>query len=68
MCGSNHRPEADRRPVEFCPECVAKVWYACRCDPADRFRKLADFCAREGLRPEAESYEKSLKAIEPGRK
>jgi archaemetzincin len=68
MCGSNHRQEVDRRPVEFCPECVAKVWYACRCDPADRFRKLAGFCARAGLKTEAEFYEKSLKAIEPGRK
>jgi archaemetzincin len=65
MCGSNHLAEADGRPLEFCPECVAKLWWSCRCDPAARFRALADFCARQGLKAEAEFYEKSLRAIHP---
>jgi archaemetzincin len=64
MCGSNNLAEADAGPLEFCPECVAKVWWACRYDPATRFRKLADFCTRQGLKSEAEFYEKSLKAID----
>lgn len=64
MCGSNHREESDRRPVALCPQCVAKVWWGCGADPAQRFRVLEEFCAREGLTDEAEFYRRSLAAVE----
>ncbi|MFN6195412.1 MAG: archaemetzincin [Planctomycetota bacterium] len=64
MCGSNHREESDRRPITLCPECLAKLCWAARAEPAGRYRKLIEFCKREGLKPEAEAYEKFLAAIE----
>ena len=63
MCGSNHRDESDRRPLALCPHCLAKLCWATGVDPAERFRKLADFCRREGLVEEAEFYEKSRKGV-----
>jgi archaemetzincin len=44
MCGSNHREEADRRPLACCPECAAKIWWATAVDPVNRYRSLAAFC------------------------
>ncbi len=63
MCGSNHREEADRRPVALCPECMAKVCWATGADPVQRYRKLAAFCQEHGLKSEAEFYRKSLFAL-----
>ena len=45
MNGSNHRAEADARPMGFCPECEMKVWWACRVDPIGRYQQLAEFAA-----------------------
>ncbi len=63
MCGSNHREESDRRPVALCPECVAKVWWATRTDPIERYRKLAAFCREHGMEAKRKFYEKSLHAL-----
>jgi len=64
MCGSNSRPESDRRPLAFCPECHAKVIWATKTDPAKRLNKLIEFCKENKLKEEAEFYKKELKAIE----
>jgi hypothetical protein len=40
MNGSNHSEERDRQPLEFCPECQAKLWWTCRLDPLERSRGL----------------------------
>ena len=63
MCGSNHREESDRRPIALCPECVAKLWWITKSDPVERYRKLAAFSRKNGLRAEADSYEKSVQAL-----
>jgi archaemetzincin len=63
MCGSNNREEADRRTVELCPECVAKVWWGLGADPVSRYRKLSAFCRDQGLKPEAELYGKLIAAL-----
>lgn len=60
MCGSNHREESDRRPLYFCPECMAKVCWAARIDPVKRYRKLRDFCYKHGLVQEQKFFEKSI--------
>ena len=65
MCGSNNRDEADRQPLEVCPECLAKICWATQADPATRFRKLAEFCKDNGLKPEQDFYEKSLAKLTP---
>jgi len=63
MCGSNNRSESDRRPVYLCPNCVAKVWYATKCDPAQRFDQLAEFCADHEFQSEAEFYKRSASRL-----
>jgi archaemetzincin len=66
MCGSNSRAESDRQPLEACPECVAKICWATDADPAERFRKLAEFCKEQGLETQRQFYEKSLAAVSAG--
>jgi len=66
MCGSNHREEADRRPLWFCPECMAKVCWAKGTDPVSRYQTLADFCDKNGLVKEKAFYEKSIKVLGKG--
>ncbi len=64
MCGSNHREEADRRPLWLCPHCLAKLCYATGADPVRRFKDLAAFSKRAGLQAEEAFYEKSLALLE----
>ena len=64
MNGSRSREESDRQPLEFCPDCQAKIWWACQADPADRCQALFAFCDREGLREEAAQFEKEWKALQ----
>lgn len=42
MNGSNHSEERDRQPVEFCPECQAKLWWTCKLDPVARSDALSE--------------------------
>jgi len=63
LCGSNSLPESDRRPLALCPECMAKVCWATRTDPVERYKKLAAFCEKHGLKPEATRYRAFLKAL-----
>jgi len=63
MCGSNHREEADRRPVWLCPECMAKVCWATRSDPVKRYEALRDFCRDAGLEDEETYYAKGIEAL-----
>ena len=61
MCGSNSLPESDRRPIYLCPECLPKVWWATKCDPRNRFKKLHSFCKENGLDKYADFYRRCLK-------
>jgi len=64
LCGSNSRPESDRRPIVLCPECLAKVCWACNVDPLVRYRRLAGFCEREGLTETLKLYQKAIGRLE----
>ena len=64
MNGCNSLDESDRHPLALCPECLAKLCWATRAEPAGRYRELIEFCGRGGLKPETETYEKLLAAIE----
>ena len=59
MNGSNHLAEMDSRPFSFCPECVQKIWWACRVDPVRRYASLAEFAKQHGLAAEAAFWQKS---------
>jgi archaemetzincin len=63
MNGSSSREESDSHPLWFCPEDEMKVWLACRLDPAERYRKLAEFAASSGLEAEARFWRASLQAL-----
>jgi len=63
MCGCNNREEADRRPIQLCPECVAKVWWAAGANPLPRYEKLASFCEKQGLTAEREFYQRLIEKL-----
>jgi archaemetzincin len=63
MNGSNHRSEADARPMGFCPDCEMKVWWACRIDPASRYQRLAEFAEPRGLDRETQAWRAALAAL-----
>ncbi len=58
MCGSNSRHESDKRPLELCPECMAKVCWATGVKPEKRCGELLKLCREFGLTAEAEFYQK----------
>ena len=64
MNGSNHLAEMDARPVELCPECVQKAWWATGVDPATRFAALAEYCEALGFEDDAGFYRASLAALQ----
>jgi archaemetzincin len=64
MSGSNYIGETDRHPVDACPECMAKIAWLSKISPAERYRKLADYCVRTGLKDEETSFTKKLVAVE----
>jgi archaemetzincin len=65
MNGSNHRAESDRQPLAFCPECVAKVWWACRVDPVKRYRELVEYSEAHHLDDEGRIWKELLLKLRP---
>ena len=48
MSGTNHLAETDRRPLDVCPECMAKIAWGLKYDPVQRYKKLAAFWGNNG--------------------
>lgn len=65
MNGSNSLRETDAGPLHFCPECEAKVWWACGSDPAKRYASLVEFAKARQLHAEAAFWERSRAAVKP---
>ncbi|MFX1256751.1 MAG: archaemetzincin [Promethearchaeota archaeon] len=63
MNGANSREEADRRPLACCPECMAKICWATRIDPFERYRNLLKFCTKHNLFLEAKFYQNQINAL-----
>ena len=63
MCGSNHRAESDSQPLWLCPHCLAKLCWATKADPEERFERLAAFCEKHGLKTEQAFFRKSLATL-----
>jgi archaemetzincin len=63
MNGSNHREESDAQPLEFCPECQAKLWWTCDVVPRDRAAALLAFAQKHQLDEEAAFWKRSLAAL-----
>ncbi|MEO6051329.1 MAG: archaemetzincin [Pyrinomonadaceae bacterium] len=56
MSGTNHLAETDRRPIDACPECTAKICWLSDADQVERYENLAVFCRKNGLNKEAEEF------------
>ena len=59
MNGSNNLEECDRRPLEYCPECLPKIWWTCNIDPARRFSRLLEFAREHHLHAEEKLWQKA---------
>lgn len=67
MAGNNGLDELDRTPLRFCPECHAKVVWATGVEPAQQFDRGRAYCLREGLVPEADFFDRSLRLLTASR-
>lgn len=63
MSGTNNLTETDRRPLDVCPECMAKICWAMDYAPAARYEKLAKFWAQQGWREEENLFTKKREAV-----
>lgn len=63
MNGSDSLEESDRQPLTLCPDCLAKLCWATGTRPQKQLKKLADFCARNGLKEDEAAYQKQLAAL-----
>lgn len=63
MSGTNHLAETDRRPLDNCPECMAKLAWAMKYDAVERYKKLADFWSKNARPEEARLMQEKAKAI-----
>ena len=64
MNGMNSLVEADRRPLDACPECMAKLCWAAGADPRERYARLAAFFADNGLPYEQRFFDDSSRALQ----
>jgi archaemetzincin len=65
MSGTNHLSETDKRPVDVCPECMAKICWMSGYEPEKRYQDLAEFCRTHNLTKDYEEF--SRKAAVAGK-
>lgn len=63
MSGTNHLVETDRRPIDACPECMAKICWLSDVDPKERYVRLERFCRANGLIKEADEFRRKASAL-----
>jgi hypothetical protein len=63
MSGTNHLGETDRRPIDACPECTAKIAWRRDIDLGARYDKLAAFAERNKLNPEMSEFKRKAAAV-----
>jgi archaemetzincin len=63
MSGSNHLKETDSRPIDACPECMAKICWMAATGPHQRYSRLESFAARHGLVKEREEFARKATAV-----
>lgn len=67
MNGANSLLEADRWPLDVCPECLAKVCWLTGTTPAEWLRGVLPFYREHGLAEAAERTERSLRLLAAAR-
>ena len=63
MNGANSLPEADAHPIEFCPQCLAKLAHATRSDPRERYAALNKWYEENGFKAEADHCLNALNSL-----
>lgn len=63
MSGTNHLGETDKRPIDACPECMAKIVWMTKSDPQKRYKDLAVLCDKFGLVDEADLFRQKAEAV-----
>ncbi|MEZ5306773.1 MAG: archaemetzincin [Pyrinomonadaceae bacterium] len=63
MNGTNGTYETDSHPADFCPVDTAKVLWATRENPGERFKKLSEVFRKHGLKEEADLFLKKAEAV-----
>lgn len=63
MSGTNGLDETDTRPIDACPECMAKIVWMRKSDPKKRFENLAEFCKNADLNEDAKLFIRKAQAI-----
>ncbi len=63
MSGTNQLAETDSRPIDACPECMAKICWLSDITPAARYDRLAAFCRKNGLNKEADEFVRKSAAV-----
>jgi archaemetzincin len=63
MSGTNHLAETDSRPIDACPECMAKISWLSDIEPLDRYQKLEKYCIDNKLKTEADEFRKKAAAL-----
>jgi archaemetzincin len=63
MSGTNSLAETDRRPIDACPECMAKICWMTNTKPEERYEKLAAFCQKYKLTKEADEFRQKTAAV-----
>jgi archaemetzincin len=63
MSGTNHLGETDARPIDACPECMAKICWLSKFSPVERYERLAEFCRKNGLKDEAVEFTRKAAAV-----
>jgi archaemetzincin len=64
MSGTNSLAETDRRPLDYCPECMAKICWATNANPRERYTKLAAFTKAHGLIDDERFFQTAIKALD----
>ena len=64
MSGTNYLGETDSRPIDACPECMAKICWLSNTSPKDRYDRLAAFCRKYGMTKEAEDFTRKSAACQ----
>lgn len=63
MNGSNHLGENDRRPLEPCPSCLAKLSWNLGTTPEQRYERVLGFYEQAGLKAPAAQVRSALQVL-----
>lgn len=63
MSGVNHLGEMHKRPIDACPECMAKICWMSGYEPKKRYENLAEFCRTNNLKNDFDEFVRKAAAV-----